>query len=176
MLYFIAKCDNSKVNLTWATASETNNDYFNLEKSHDGSTFEVIGIVQGAGFSNSLLYYSLTDADPYNDITYYRIKQTDFNGNFTYSGIISSSCSNVASLALLVSQSDYGINVFITPGSNKNIALSVFDISGKMIFYKHINTIDDPLTISPNLFSSGIYLFRLQSETEDIVKKSIIKE
>jgi hypothetical protein len=79
-------------------------------------------------------------------------------------------------MSMIVSQSEYGINVLITPGNNKNIALSIFDISGKMLFYKHINTIDNPLTISPNLFSSGIYLFRLQSETEDIVKKSIIKE
>jgi hypothetical protein len=176
LLYFNAVCKNDIVSLNWSTASEINNDYFSIEKSHDGLTFENIGNIQGAGNSNSILNYSYSDANPFTDISYYRLKQTDFNGNNTYSFMVSTTCSVDAPMSMIVSQSEYGINVLITPGNNKNIALSIFDISGKMLFYKHINTIDNPLTISPNLFSSGIYLFRLQSETEDIVKKSIIKE
>ncbi|MGD0711065.1 MAG: hypothetical protein ABR968_07755 [Bacteroidales bacterium] len=175
LLYFTAQCENNQAKLKWATASETNNDYFSIEKSHNGLTFENIGTISGAGNSNSLLNYSFSDAEPYSDISYYRLKQTDFNGNFTYSNIATSSCSTEDQMSMIVTQSDYGVNVFITPGSDKNLALSIFDISGKMMFYKHINTIDNPLTLNPTIFTEGIYIFRLQSETEDVVKKAFIK-
>ena len=119
LLYFNAQCETSNTKLIWATASETNNDYFSVEKSHDGSTFENIGNVAGAGFSNTLLPYSLIDDNPYSDITYYRLKQTDFNGNFTYSDIISSSCGYEAHISMIVSQTENGIYLSINPGNSK---------------------------------------------------------
>jgi len=75
--------------LRWTTASEKNNDYFTVEKTTDGKTFEEIGNIQGAG--NSIYYnsYQLTDINVEPIINYYRLKQTDFDGKSTYSDIIS---------------------------------------------------------------------------------------
>jgi hypothetical protein len=174
LLFFKASCDNNKAQLNWATASETNNDYFTVEHSADGQAWETVAVIPGAGNSNTTLYYNVIDNQPFSNYTYYRLKQTDFNGNFTYSDIVSTLCNNDDQLSMIVFQTEYGINVSINPGGGKAIALSVFDISGKMIFYKHI--ISTALVISPEEFSSGIYIFRLQSETDDIIHKVMINK
>ena len=74
----------NQVEITWTTASETNNDFFTVERSQDGREFIPIGVVDGAGNSNTILNYKLMDADPYVGISYYRLKQTDFDGKFEY--------------------------------------------------------------------------------------------
>ncbi len=98
-------------------------------------------------------------------------------GNFTYSDIVSASCSQDSHLSMIISQSGNGVNLYITPNSNKIITLSIFDISGKMVYSKDVSTIstESPLTISPDIFSSGIYFFRLQSETENVIQKIMIR-
>lgn len=75
------------VDLDWATATEVNNDYFTIEKSADGISFEELGTVDGAGNSTEVLYYHTEDPAPFSGYTYYRLKQTDFDGHFTYSDI-----------------------------------------------------------------------------------------
>ncbi len=75
--------------LEWTTASEINNDYFTLEKSTDGIEFEIVGNINGAGNFNDVSNYSMIDDDLRNVVNYYRLKQTDFDGNYTYSSIIS---------------------------------------------------------------------------------------
>lgn len=78
------------VDLTWQTATEKNNNYFTIEKSVDGLNFISIGNVSGAGNSTDLLTYKLIDSSPTQDrVSYYRLKQTDYDGTFTYSDIIS---------------------------------------------------------------------------------------
>ena len=79
--------DNYTVDLSWITASEQNNDFFTVERSQFGKQWEEVGIVKGAGNSNQILRYALTDTKPYMGISYYRLKQTDYNGSFSYSEI-----------------------------------------------------------------------------------------
>lgn len=71
----------------WVTASEINNDFFTLERSRDGLHFEELGRVDGAGNSTQALQYTFTDPTPFNGVTYYRLRQTDFDGQFSYSEI-----------------------------------------------------------------------------------------
>lgn len=77
------------IELNWATGSETNNDYFTVLKSKDGKYFNELLQVKGAGNSLSENQYSTYDKNPYEGINYYKIKQTDYNGNYKYSNIIS---------------------------------------------------------------------------------------
>ena len=87
--YVKAEKNGSTVKLTWATASELNNDFFTVEKSQDSKNFEAIGTVAGAGNSNTLLTYQFTDTKLPTGTQYYRVKQTDFDGQFDYSDIVS---------------------------------------------------------------------------------------
>lgn len=75
-------------NISWVTASETNNNYFILEKSNDAINFETLNVEIGAGNSTTISNYSYIDTNPYH-LTYYRLKQVDYNGKETYSSIIS---------------------------------------------------------------------------------------
>lgn len=77
--------ENRQVKLKWSTATEINNDYFTVERSENGYDFESIGEVAGAGNSAFILHYEFDDMEPLNGISYYRIKQTDFDGKFDYS-------------------------------------------------------------------------------------------
>lgn len=72
----------------WVTSSETNNDYFTIERSRNAINWDIIGKVEGAGNSNVELSYHYQDDSFVNGINYYRLKQTDFDGNFTYSKLI----------------------------------------------------------------------------------------
>lgn len=74
--------------LKWITASETNNDYFSLERSSDGISFNAITKIKGAGNSTKNLDYDFLDAWAPEGINYYRLKQVDFDGKFSYSNII----------------------------------------------------------------------------------------
>lgn len=77
--------DNKRVLLDWVTASEVNNDYFTIERSLNGMDWEAIGQIKGAGTTSTTNYYAAEDNNPYNGTSYYRIKQTDFDGKFSYS-------------------------------------------------------------------------------------------
>ena len=75
--------------IEWATASEKDNHYFTIESSSDLHSWIELGITSGAGNSLSILNYSFVDKNPIHGVSYYRIKQTDYNGDFSYSKIIS---------------------------------------------------------------------------------------
>lgn len=91
LLFFKAKkLDQRLVELFWSTASEHNNDYFTIEKTLNGLDYINVGNVNGSGTSFVINNYSLLDYQPQEDvIIYYRLKQTDFDGNYSYSDIIS---------------------------------------------------------------------------------------
>ncbi|MBS1686671.1 MAG: T9SS type A sorting domain-containing protein [Bacteroidetes bacterium] len=86
--YFTAeKKDERSATVRWATASEINNDHFEVERSADAQEWTKIGTVKGAGNSNDHLDYSLDDNDPLPGINYYRLKQVDYDGQYEYSDI-----------------------------------------------------------------------------------------
>jgi hypothetical protein len=84
---FEAKAEGKAVRLRWATSSEINNDFFTIERSPDGSNFTSLSTVAGAGNSTSLRHYNFVDDNPLEGVSYYRLKQTDYDGKFSYSGV-----------------------------------------------------------------------------------------
>lgn len=74
--------------LKWSTATEINNDYFILERSLDGISWEKITQIEGAGNSNTVVNYSFKDYGYTSGVNYYRLSQTDFNGKKEYFNII----------------------------------------------------------------------------------------
>ncbi len=90
LIYFEATDQkDGNVLLKWATESEIDNDYFEVEVSEDGSNFRPITTLEGKGTTNELVTYSYQDENPYFGFNYYRLKQVDFNGDFEYSDIAS---------------------------------------------------------------------------------------
>ncbi|MBX7109031.1 MAG: T9SS type A sorting domain-containing protein [Chitinophagales bacterium] len=89
LLYFTAHMVKNVVVLDWSTDSEFNNDYFTVEKSTREISFNPIDTVDGAGSSLVPHSYVAYDVHPADGMNYYRLKQTDFNGNFKYSDVVS---------------------------------------------------------------------------------------
>ena len=88
LINFNVKCHkNNQVSLVWQTSSEVNNDYFSIQKSQNGIDWKVLEIIDGAGNSSTIQNYSAIDKVPYLGSSYYRLKQTDFDGQFEYSRI-----------------------------------------------------------------------------------------
>lgn len=85
---FEAFVNGNSIEIRWQTITELNNDFFIIEKSVDGKIWFVLNKIKGSGNSNILINYSITDNNPYNGISYYRLKQVDYNGCFKYSNKI----------------------------------------------------------------------------------------
>lgn len=89
LVSFSGTTRNNVNTLMWVTSSEHNNDYFTLERTFNGTTYEIIANIGGAGNSNEINEYTVIDPIPTPSINYYRLKQTDYDGKFTYSDLIS---------------------------------------------------------------------------------------
>ncbi|MES2560204.1 MAG: YHYH protein [Bacteroidota bacterium] len=108
LLSFKVVAEDGKAHLVWSTASENNNHHFDIESGRDGKTFEKIGEVTGSGNASVQVDYTFTDENLPKGVTYYRLKQFDNDGQFTYSGIISVS----------ENSSDIGLHIFPNPTSD----------------------------------------------------------
>lgn len=89
LVKFEAKVIDKKSQIKWATTKESNNDYFQIERSVNNMNFESVGKIAGRGNTNSFSQYNFEDALPENGRFYYRLKQVDYNGDFKYSKVIS---------------------------------------------------------------------------------------
>jgi hypothetical protein len=89
ILAFKAKKRNKNILLSWQTAMESLNSHFEIEWSHNASTFKKIGEVAGSVTASEILFYDFLHKNPANGINFYRLRQIDFNGASDYSEIIS---------------------------------------------------------------------------------------
>ncbi len=83
-----AKCNNEKVDISWQTLTEHNNSYFTIERSYYAEVWEVLGKIAGMGNSTKKIDYNFPDVNPVKGNPYYRLKQTDFSGEFKYSELV----------------------------------------------------------------------------------------
>ena len=95
LAHFSARQNDCKVILTWITDSEINNDYFELQRSTDGRSFETIEEIKGSGSTFANQTYTYTD-QPKSVNNYYRLKQIDFDRNFTFSNVINASIEDLS--------------------------------------------------------------------------------
>ena len=144
LINFNAEPVNQNVLVTWTTASEVNNDYFQIERSQDAVNYEVVGIIDGAGNSNQTLNYQLVDKKPYQGISYYRLRQIDFNGDFeVFDPVAVNFSGNLGQIISIYPNpaNDLTTVQINTNGSDKGI-LQVFSITGALVWQGQIQTID----------------------------------
>ncbi len=162
MLTFTAKAKDNKVICDWVTATEKDNDYFNVERSKDGVHFYAVGLVDGAGNSNVPHAYAFTDDNPLQGISYYRIKQTDYNGAFSYSVVRQVNIGNGKNFSIEVFPNPVVDFVNVVSGEKENVQITVTDVTGKVI--KQINVHEQQMQIDFRNLTAGIYFIVAQSE------------
>lgn len=167
---FDAHYKDNVVVLNWITASETNNEYFTIEKSNNGYEFVELIKIPGAGNSNKTLHYSAYDIFPAKGISYYRLKQTDKSGNSTTSHLV-------------YVNSDSGINLVVYPNpSNGTFSIDIDDdISnteavlinsvGEIIHKQKVSKGNNEINLTEH--TKGIYNIILFNENQKVYNSKI---
>lgn len=139
-------------NVTWSTATETNNDYFTIERSADGSNFTSIGMVDGAGNSSSSIDYSYIDDAPLAGTSYYRLKQTDYDGQFSYSDVRAIQFSAGKKINFAYDAQGEEIRI---QSSISDLSVRIVDMAGRVL--KTIPTASSLTQVSVSYLQAGTY-------------------
>ena len=172
------KPDNG-VDLLWTTASETNSDYFQVERSINGTDWYKVVTVKASGFSTTVLNYTSFDPSPNKGINYYRLKEVDFNGAEYYSQIE----------AVEVEQTNLSVKAQPNPFSNRlllsfyseraqPVNLIIRNIFGQIMLNVNLDSKagNNEFNIETSLVSSGTYIAEVRSEDKLVSEKiKIIK-
>jgi hypothetical protein len=184
LISFHAKLNSGEVDLSWATASEINNDYFTVERSADANHFTEVLRKNGAGNSTSILNYQDADQHPLSGHSYYRLKQTDYDGHFTYSK------TEAVNNKLLKTEVDPELKLIAVspnPFSEKfkvafttqkagAVTVELINSSGKLVAQQIIQSNEGPNTFNftdDQKLPQGIYFINLLFNDEKISQKII---
>lgn len=179
LLTFEAAYNGKTIDVKWITASELNNDYFTVERSTNAIDFSDIGTVPSKatnGNSTSPLDYYLNDADVQPGVYYYRLKQTDFNGTYKHSNIVSVTIDDNAIFIIKPNPTTTTSDIIYTCFGSENATLKVFDYRGRLVVSKdllcikgqNISTID--LSEQPD----GMFFVTLTTN-EKVYKTKLLK-
>lgn len=167
---FTATQQNKQVALNWCTATEQNNNYFEVQRTIDGAIFTTIGTVRGAGTTNVAQKYNLVDTKPLEGINYYRLNQVDFDGKQAFSPTVSV-------------EMDYKVNVNIMPnpaydnvtiaigGENSTTSVRIADATGRVLLL--INNISDKQNIDISQLPQGIYFIQISVDKENYIHRLV---
>lgn len=182
LISFDAKANGTVNEITWATATEKNNDYFSIERSADGINFNEIAKVTGAGDFTGRLDYKYTDLRPLNGTSYYRIRQTDYDGTYNIFQAIRVQRTNVETTAFkIVGNPSNGQRVIMQMNIEENVQTStvkIFDNSGSMVAQKEINSRDlynNEYILDGLNLSKGLHIVSLETAGKKYSERLMVK-
>lgn len=183
MLSFEGKSKNGTVELTWSTASEENNDFFAVERSMDAKEWETVGKISGAGNSSSVINYEFIDSELPSTIShqpttilYYRLKQTDYDGKYEYSSIISVNIYPPGDWQLLLANfSEDELKGKLSVSQDANIAIDMIDMQGRIIQRHSLSAVkgSNLLQIDIENLDKGLYFIKAYSSHATIFSKFV---
>ena len=139
LIYFEASLGISGIQLNWATASETNNEYFLIQRSTNGIDFNTISKIEGAGTSYNTLHYSFLDDEQIEQIIYYRLVQYDFNGKYSTSKIIAIENTYESILCDFIREKSNVWECKIKGNKNNTISYKILSVLGAQIAFESIS-------------------------------------
>ncbi len=181
LLYFKVYCVGKYVALKWETASEINCDYYLVERSSDGISWEPVAYIQGAGNSNEVSTYSWADNFVSNGTAlYYRLTQFDYNGDYQVLGIQSILCNSPADDSWITINTDIFNNILInfTAIEGEPYEIKVFNLLGELIYFQS-GTVENSIEqfiIPTYAWTSSIYLVDVHSTLVNKSQKVYIQD
>jgi hypothetical protein len=183
LIYLGISCADNGVFIEWASASETNNDYYTIQRSMDGINWQTVTHVSGAGNSNQSLYYSYLDVEGLEQNFIYRLLQTDYDGNQEFLGVKDANCAPYSSDQLsgldVNLYSDFENNIYITYFSESDQAniISIYDINGKLIGQWHLQAVSgmNHFKLPVQAVAQSVYLVTLIHQQGMASKKILLR-
>lgn len=172
LLDFSARYNGKDVDLFWSTASESNNDFFTIERTINGIDYEFINVVKGAGNSTSVLNYETIDASPYIGVAYYRLKQTDYDGTARYSQLETVIINN-GSVGVYPNPAKNNIQISFTTDITDVAVITIMDASGRLVHSSEFTPQKGTNLIDLNIleYHSGIYIISIENKNESLKAK-----
>ena len=172
LISFEVKACEKSVCLSWQTETEINNDYFTVEKSKDGFSWEVVVVLDGAGNSSSTLRYETVDESPYFGVSYYRLKQTDYNGDFEYSDIRSVNFKNSNNQEYIIYPNPSSAIITISGLITEKDNIRYYNLLGQEVsaLIKTISMSDSSLQLDISRLQNGVYFIRTKNMYESFIK------
>lgn len=172
MVKFDAYGVDDKVVLEWATAREENNSGFEIERSADGKIWNTIGFESGRGNAFEESNYSWVDKSPIAPQSYYRLKQKDFNGETSYSQVLSVKITQTKSKVELSAYpnptTDY-LSYNLPSENNTEHELSLWSMEGKIILRKQVSN-DGLRVLNLSTLESGTYILNIKMASNNYSK------
>lgn len=165
--------------LQWVTASETNNDFFTLERSFDGQFFETIAEIKGIGDSQLPSSYEYLDRETTAAVTYYRLSQTDLDGRTEFLGTISLQRgeSNFGWIEVKPVPTKDWLNISFTTSSSQNVTIQIMDVSGRLLMKQDVMTSQDQInveSINVSKLQTGVYFLNI-NDGEAAIQHKFLK-
>ena len=172
--FVIKESLNSSIELKWETASEINNDYFHVEKSKDLSAWVMIDEIDGSYYNSyNAIQYKSIDNNPSFGKSYYRIKQVDNDGKFSYSDVRNIIFDKVNDNNLSIYPNPVDDKLFIDGDNDEISEVMIFNTFGQFMQSFQLNNTESPTTRSYDVsnLSSGTYLLKTKTTTKLFIKK-----
>ncbi|MDG1477634.1 MAG: PKD domain-containing protein, partial [Vicingaceae bacterium] len=165
LMYFEAKAKNENVLLNWQTATEINNDYFVLERSLNGTDWNPLGKVSGAGNSNNLKSYDYIDTKPHFGTSYYRLMQVDFDGALSFSEVKAINVRKNIEVKTYPNPFYDNLNFDIYANEIGEVSVEVYNLLGSIVVTRRIFLDEGNNTIQTNFseLRQGSYIVKLSN-------------
>lgn len=161
---FEVKANGDVAMLHWQTATENNNSGFEIERSADGSNdWKTIGFVAGKGNASQLNDYTFTDNTPANGLNYYRLNQKDFDGNSSFSKIVSVTIAKSGTIKLYPTLTTGKVNLTMNDRNLLHTQYLIFDNNGKRVLSGMLNSVEQSIDVST--LPRGLYFLKIQNGT-----------
>ena len=170
LLYITAKAVNNKNVVSWETATEINNKGYDVQRKTANGTWASIGFVDGA---NKPSTYTFEDKGPLS-ISYYRLRQVDFDGKETLSKVVSVSQSQKGKVRLSPNPTSDNVNIMLSDNDpSVSTTVTVYDLVGKQVLQQ--KTAANALELDMSNLAKGVYLVKINADnsiyTEKIIKQ-----
>jgi hypothetical protein len=172
-----AECSGNEVVVKWSTASETNNSYFTLEKSIDGSHFTTLATIPGAGTTTSVENYSYTDHNSYSGTSYYRLSQTDYNGDSkTFNVITAYGCADENANVNAFNEQN-GTIAIVIDGEAGAYSAVLYDALGKKLAAQDLRAEkgQNKFHLDISRLNAGIYFISIDNGKHATTKKIFVQ-
>lgn len=167
----------NRVQLNWSTSKEINNDYFVIEKYFPGSEFLPLGQLAGVGTTDESQYYNFVDDSKMDETNFYRIKQVDFDGSFTYSSIVEVHFTENTQFVLYPTVTSDFCTLKAKGDADASYRIKIIDMLGRLLMEDNLESSKNEGSIELDLstYMQGLYIVQIIDKTGKASTSRVIK-